>query len=303
MADHPVKIPGEPIDPAGSDVLSPLQDLLGGVNVLGGSQDSGSAFSKPSQSVAILESGATALTKWWSGAVGAVGGLTAIAAVATRFWNSQTGDARVALLAATGAVLAAAVLALAIIISADVRSRANGATAVYAARAHITGKFIEATMSAAMGHPSAQDGGAAAIVPDAEAQGADPSAPDLGAEAAKATQAATAAEAQAMQAAKSAAAAQAAVEPLGDQLTEIGQQLSGMDKRTALVALAAARQIAFDSATPIPINSTASGVTGSLKSIFMRTNTDTQAPEVQLKVVDETGTVNAVDLDDVKDFG
>jgi hypothetical protein len=62
-----VQIPGDPIDPKGDDVLAPLKDLLEGVNALGtpGSA-TGSAVASPSQSVAIIESGATALSKVWT---------------------------------------------------------------------------------------------------------------------------------------------------------------------------------------------------------------------------------------------
>src|ERR1035437_4752734 len=106
MPDDPVTIPGQSVDSTESDILGPLQKLLAGVNVWGDSNDStGGAFSTPDQTVAIIESGATALTKWWAGAVGAVGGTTAISAAVTKFWSDQqSSGVRIALLATTGAV-------------------------------------------------------------------------------------------------------------------------------------------------------------------------------------------------------
>src|ERR1035437_7127104 len=138
MPDDPVTIPGQSVDSTESDILGPLQKLLAGVSAWGGSNAStGGAFSTPDQAVAIIESGATALTKWWAGAVGAVGGTTAISAAVTKFWSDQHGGTRIALVATTGAVLASAAVAPAVIISSDVRARALGASALYGARAQI----------------------------------------------------------------------------------------------------------------------------------------------------------------------
>ena len=139
-----VQIPEQATAPNGDDLLGPLQQLLTGVNTLGGANGStGGAFSSPAQSVAVIESGATALTKWWSGAIAALGGATAITAAVTRFWNGQQGGARIAMIATTGAVVAAIAIALAIIIHGDVTGRAAGAVAIYAARQGITETFLE----------------------------------------------------------------------------------------------------------------------------------------------------------------
>jgi hypothetical protein len=149
-----VKIPDHAIGK--NDLLGPLKEILNGVSLLGDAKDGGSAFAGPSQGVAILEANATALTKWWSVAVGALGGTTAIATAVSGFWDGETGGVRIALVAATGAILAAATIALAIIVSADVRGRAAGAQAIYSARAAIAAEFLHAA-SEASARPAAAD--------------------------------------------------------------------------------------------------------------------------------------------------
>jgi hypothetical protein len=139
-----VQIPADSTDQKGDDVLVPLKDLLEGLNALGpAGSATGSALTSPSQGVAIIESGATALSKVWTTLVGALGGVTAITAVATRFWDGQQGGTRVAVVLATGAVIAAVAIALAVIVSADVRARGTGAAAIYDARSAIAVKFLE----------------------------------------------------------------------------------------------------------------------------------------------------------------
>lgn len=175
-----VEIPGQAIDTSKQDVLDPLQKLLTGINVLGSSTDStGGAFSTPAQSVAIIESGATSLTKWWTGAAGALGGATAIAAAVTRFWNGQQGGTRIALIATTGAVIAAVAIALAIIIASDVSGRAAGAVAVYEARRSVAEKFLGVAYAASHqpGHPAGDGSGPSSpsgAVPAAASSGGSP---------------------------------------------------------------------------------------------------------------------------------
>jgi len=142
-----VQFPGEPIKQTGDDVLDPLDDLLTGINLLGPDGAATGGVTAPAQSVAIIESGATALSKWWSTAVAGLGGVAAITAVATRFWNGVQGGTRIAVVAGVAGVVAASLIALAIIVGSDVRGRALGATAVYAARAKIAVEFLEASLA------------------------------------------------------------------------------------------------------------------------------------------------------------
>ncbi|MGO8862087.1 MAG: hypothetical protein ACLQRH_15170 [Acidimicrobiales bacterium] len=285
-----VKIPGKAIDNSGDDLASPLKALLTDINALGASSDSaGGAFTKPAQSVAIIESGATALTKWWSGAVGALGGATAITAAITKFWNGQHGGERIALIASTGAVVVAVAIALAVIISSDVRGRAIGASAVYAARAQIATTFIEASLAAS----AAQAPVAKAAVP---VPGAEP--PEV---AAITKQAAS----EALQ--PLVAPVVAAVAPLGGQLTALGAQVNalegqvgGMDKRTALIVLGAIGKVPGVAKTTV--DDSASGTTGAINDVFLGPSQRSES-DVQINVFDATSnSLKAMLPDDVTKF-
>jgi hypothetical protein len=137
-----VQLPGAATDPKGNDLVTPLQSLLQGINVLGDPRDTtGGAFNTPDQAVAIIESGATNLTKVWATILGVLGGATAITSAATGFWNAQQDGTRVALVATTGAIIAAVVIGLTVIIATDIRARAMGARSIYEARGRIATKF------------------------------------------------------------------------------------------------------------------------------------------------------------------
>lgn len=261
MTDE-LKIPGAAIDNAGTDVLGPLQKLLTGIDVLDTSESTtGGAFKSPSQAEAIIESGATALTKWWAGAVAALGGATAITAAITKFWSGQHGDVRVALLATTGGVIAFVAIALAIIVSSDVRGRAAGAVAIYQTRASVTSSMLELLCCL-----HAAPGGAPALTADAITSAAN-------------------------------AGAKAAVSPFGDQLSSITQQLSGMDKRNALIALGA---VQLQSAGKKPsVSSSVHGVTGEIQDVSVGPG-PTSSTDVQVNIQDlSSGSLKAVPLDDV----
>jgi Short C-terminal domain len=86
---------------------------------------------------------------------GALGGITAVTAVATRFWNGQQGGVRIAVVAATGAVIAGVAIALAIIVSSDVRARASGAVAIYDARARVAVKLLDVSSAVKPAPPKA----------------------------------------------------------------------------------------------------------------------------------------------------
>jgi len=139
----PVTVPAPPV--GGQDIAPPLESLLQDLLILQTPADAqaNGPLAGSGQSVAIIESTATALAKWWAAAIGALGGTTAVAAAVTHFWDSQTGGTRIAFVASTAGVIAAALIALAIIIGSDVRGRALGATGVYAARAEVTVAFFD----------------------------------------------------------------------------------------------------------------------------------------------------------------
>lgn len=149
-----VQIPEEALDKEGKDVLEPLKTTLTGLNVLGEEDGSkkttgiASTFISPPDSVAIIEAGATSLSKWWVAAVGALGGTAAITAGVTSFWSGQAQNTRVALVGGVAGVLVAAILGVALMVSADVKGRAYGAGAVYDARASIANEFLRLSMLA-----------------------------------------------------------------------------------------------------------------------------------------------------------
>lgn len=161
-----VTIPDQAI--GDGDLLTPLQSTLKGINLLGDSNDQGSAFKAPDMSVAIIESTATTLTKGWSTVIAAVGGASVVTGAVSAFWTGQSSGIRIALVAGIAGVLAAVAIALAIIISSDVRGRANGASAIYAARAAITVQFLREAYDA-----SAKAAAAPASVPPAQNGAAD----------------------------------------------------------------------------------------------------------------------------------
>lgn len=141
----------------GSDLWSPLQSLLVGLNVLPTDADLDKAdglaglLQGPPQSVAILEAGATAAAKAWTALASVVGGGTVIWAAATDFWHGEKPGIQIALVGGAAFVLAACLIGIAMIVSADVRGRALGASAMYEARRTITIEFLRLSASAHSG--------------------------------------------------------------------------------------------------------------------------------------------------------
>jgi hypothetical protein len=264
-----IRIPGDAIDANGKDLLEPLQGLLTGISALGSASDStGGAFSSPSQGVAIIEAGATALTKWWSGAVAAVGGATVLTASITKFWNGQQGGSRIALLAVTGGLLAAVAIALAIIVSSDVRGRATGAAAIYATRAQVASSMLE--LICCSQKPAASAG---LLSPDAVKNAANDG-------------------------------VKAGLAPISDQLNGIDKQLTdqltqltAMDKSTALIVLGATQL--QSAGNTVLVTSSRTGVTGELQDVFVGPGSS-GASDVQVNIKDDSSqSIKAIPLSDV----
>src|SRR5262245_57856417 len=102
-------MPPDPVNVAepavsGKDIAPPLATPLQDLLVLEKPGEANGPLAGSGQSVAIIESTATALSKWWAAAIGVLGGTTAIAAAATKFWDSLAGGARIAMVAAAGVV-------------------------------------------------------------------------------------------------------------------------------------------------------------------------------------------------------
>lgn len=73
-----VRIPGKAIS-ADGDVLGPAKAFLQGLKLLGSDKEmdaagnAAAAFTGPAQSVALIEAGATAASKWWATGLASVG--------------------------------------------------------------------------------------------------------------------------------------------------------------------------------------------------------------------------------------
>jgi hypothetical protein len=134
-------------------------------------------FTGPPDSVAIIEAGATALSKWWSVVIAGLGGAAAITSAATKFWSGQTGGVRIALIIGTAGLLIAALIAISLMVAADVRGRAQGMVALYAARASVADQFLRQSLPASRPAPAAAQGNSPAeaevVAPDKAPHGAE----------------------------------------------------------------------------------------------------------------------------------
>jgi hypothetical protein len=148
-----VQFPGDPADPAAKDLADPVYQLLHKLNLLGSADDYAQddslkgLFATTAPSVAVIEQGATALTKVWS-AILAVGiTITGVVAAAQGVWGNEHDIVRVAIISGSAVVLAALSVSLGLIVQGDVRSRALGAVATIQVRGGIATKFLEMTRS------------------------------------------------------------------------------------------------------------------------------------------------------------
>ena len=130
---------------ATDDLVKPSTDLLIGLNLLGTEDEQKSAdgplaiFTGPPQSVALLESGATALSKWWAAGLGA--SIAALWGTVATWWGGQPADIKVGVVWGTAIATSALVLAVAYIVGSDVRGRATAAVATINSRAHVAGTY------------------------------------------------------------------------------------------------------------------------------------------------------------------
>lgn len=142
-AAEPVQIPSGAVS-QGGDLGQPIIALLHDLNLLGANEAEGtgfaSAFTGPPQSVAVIEAGATAASKWWAGGLGT----TAVATwgVVAIWWPKQgTGIKEVVI---GGAAVITAVIAASIgyLIASDVRARSAASVSTTKARAEIATAMI-----------------------------------------------------------------------------------------------------------------------------------------------------------------
>jgi hypothetical protein len=129
------------------DLGPPIAQLLVDMGMKGTKADEDkaggftSAFSGPPASVAIIEAGATAASKWWSAGVVAVGGSSVVVAWLSNVWSSQP-DIHRQLVIGGAIVLAVCLTAISIIVSSDLRARGQAAASQYRARADVAVAFL-----------------------------------------------------------------------------------------------------------------------------------------------------------------
>jgi len=141
-ARHPPKAVSE-----GADIARPVRILLEELDLLGTKEQSESAdgfaavFTGPPQSVALIEAGATAATKWWATGLGA-SVIAAWGSVAQ--WRPEQGaSVKVTVLGGAAVVTAALVLSIAYSIASDVRGRAAAAVSTIEARAKLATTMVQ----------------------------------------------------------------------------------------------------------------------------------------------------------------
>ncbi len=132
-----VQIPAAAVASAGDDVSVPLAQLLRDLSLLPTKDDLEksskltTAITGTPDSVAVIEAGATAVSKAWAAGLGVAA--TTLWGSVVKLWDGNEAQRGVMLWVA-GIVSAAAVLAIGYIVSSDVGGRAAATVATYEAR-------------------------------------------------------------------------------------------------------------------------------------------------------------------------
>ncbi|GAB2472159.1 hypothetical protein [Jatrophihabitans fulvus] len=131
---------------AGDDIAPAVTGMLEDLYLLGSTTEMTEARARglqsPAQSVAVIEAGATALAKWWATAGAAlVGGVWTWAGT---HWPADHATQRT-IIWSLGLLSAALVLAMAHLISSDVRARATASVATITARAAVANRMVAAS--------------------------------------------------------------------------------------------------------------------------------------------------------------
>jgi len=145
-----VEIPSKAV--SGEDDLGlAARNLLEGLNLLPPADDLkkadglSTAFTGPPDSVALIEAGATAATKWWSAGLGAT--VTVMWGKVWLWWGSQPVGLKAAVVGGAAFVTAAVAVSIAYLLSSDVRGRAHANVATIEARARVAVRMIEAAQA------------------------------------------------------------------------------------------------------------------------------------------------------------
>lgn len=143
-----IRWPGIAVDRDANDLRAPVEDLLLTTDLLASEEDekTGVTPTATPYSLQVISAGALALSKIVAAAI-ASGSVAAAAAAVATFYKNEEVPLRVALVAATGVLLASAVFGIAIIVRSDVQARSRGTAAQYAARASVTCGFLTTAAS------------------------------------------------------------------------------------------------------------------------------------------------------------
>jgi hypothetical protein len=131
-------IPGNAVDKTATDLIGPTQELLKSLNLL-----ADVSASPDSAGVAVLESNAAAISKGWAAAVAGLGGLSTVVGAIAAFWSDQSNEVRLALISGIAFMIPITALAIAWIITSDLKSRAQGQIAIYQSRREIAMSMLQ----------------------------------------------------------------------------------------------------------------------------------------------------------------
>jgi hypothetical protein len=159
---NPSRIPSQAVD-AGTDLTKPTQEVLQGLSLLPTKEElekagePGALWGGPPQSVAVIEGGATALSKWWASSLGA--GVALVWTSVTTWWKAEDDATQRVVLLSASIGTAAAILAIGYILGSDVRGRSAASVATIEARAKVADSMIrmaEATYKSPPPSPTAE---------------------------------------------------------------------------------------------------------------------------------------------------
>jgi hypothetical protein len=137
------QFPAQSVNASGDDLGLPTADLLRELGLLpkkGESAGPATAFTGTPDSVAVIEAGATALSKGWAAGMGAM--IVAVWSAVKIWYPAQGSDVQVAVILAAGFGTAALVGGIAYIVGSDVRGRASASVATLEARSRVAEAMI-----------------------------------------------------------------------------------------------------------------------------------------------------------------
>jgi hypothetical protein len=163
-----VQLPGKAQDAAGVDVLKPLQTLARGLHLLGDPDEKVTTRKGTPASLQEIQSGALAISKNWSAISGAIVAGVALLGGSEAIWNwvsVKSATLQAALVVSLGFVVGVALLAIAIMVKADVTARSVAAAARHHGRSEVARAFLTAVAqdARAAGPAATGDHGAAEL--------------------------------------------------------------------------------------------------------------------------------------------